>query len=212
MALKSITSNVKSAWSEAGGWVILVVAIWMLWSFRKLFSSVGGGVGNAAEAILAKTVADAQAKVDAANAEAQKAKDKTKVQAAAGTSIKYTDAQIATFRADAESLAGYLKTLSSLPWLERQLSFANAQAAFSMIKQRYSRLNLYNNKPFAWKDAAHKNIIPQNAETSASVKNPINYKVLIPFYKEATDSRDLVSDLRKVLGEAPYATYLKWIL
>jgi hypothetical protein len=215
MALKSLSSNVKSAWSEAGGWVILVVCVFFLWSFRKLFTSVGGGVGSAAEALLAKTVADAQAKLEASQAEAQKQKDKAKVQASAGTvaGTKFSDAQLATFRADAKALAGYMRTLNTLPFIQRQFSFADEQSTFSLIKRRYSRLNLYENKPWKYKDTAKRTgVVPQPEETPGSVKNPYNYNVLAGFYDEYTDGRNLISDLRACLAAKPYSDFLKWIL
>jgi hypothetical protein len=213
MALKSLKGSVKSAWGEAGGWILLVVALWFLYSFRKLFTTVGGGVGDAAQAALAKTIADAEAKVAKAQAEAQKAKDKTKAAAATGTSARFTDNDIATFRDDAKALAASMKTLSTLSVWEKNFSFADAQSVFTKVKRSYSRLNLQDNKPWRWGDPVKRTgVVPQTAETAASVKNPYNYKVLQPFYEEVTDGRSLVADLRATLTSSTYTPFLKWIL
>ena len=81
-----------------------------------------------------------------------------------------------------------------------------------MLKKEYSRLNLWNNKPCKWADKTHKKLVSQTVETSESIKNDVNWKVLIPFYKEATEGRDLLKDIRLYIYDADKKALLKWIL
>ena len=208
--LNSASSTFKSAWDEYGGWIIIILVLFGLYSFRKLFSVIGNGAGDMAQATIAKQLADAQAKLDSVNAAAEKKKQQTQIQSATGSTIKFSDAQLAKFEADARSLAGYL---GQLPGYGNLRFFKDKQGAFSMIKQQYSRLNLHNNKPWRWSDPKKKKgVVPQTAETKDSVKNPYDWHVLIPFYSQITEGRDLRNDFRDYVTGTEYTTYFKWIL
>jgi Sec-independent protein translocase protein TatA len=207
--LKSLNSSVKSAWQDAGGWVILAVVVLVLFSFRKLFTVVGGAAGDIVESAAANQIEKAKVKLETAAADSQKKTDKLKVQTASGSKVTFSDDQIAQFRADATSLAGYLGQLK----LGMSTVFKDQQSAFSLIKQHYSTYNLYNNAPWKYKDKAKRTgVVPQSAITSDSVKNPYNWKVLVPFYKEVTEGRDLQGDFRYFVTGSQYKKFLPWIL
>jgi hypothetical protein len=188
-------NSVQKTWDEYGGWVVLLFAAYLLFTFRKVFSSFGEAAGSGAEAVTA--AATAKAKTTAA---------KSSVKAATGSTREPSDAEIAKWTADANSLNAYLQE-------DRVVSFERKPAeAFGLIKRGYSRLNLYNNKPCKWKDKTHKSIVPQTSETSESIKNAVNWKVLVPFYKEASGGRDLLKDMRMCFTDPAQKALLKWII
>jgi hypothetical protein len=191
--------NVRDTWDEYGGWVILLVVAYFLWMLRKVFQTGSDTL---------------QAKLDAATAEARNRAEadsnKAKVKASTGTTREPSDEEIAKWTADAATFAAMLDINSNFSFERRPAD------AFSLIKKGYSRLLLYNNKPYYFKPGTIKNgrgqIVSQNAETAASVKNATNWKVLVPFYKEATNGRDLLKDMRLYFTDSAQKALLKWII
>lgn len=198
--LKSLKATAKSGWDEYGGWIILALVAYTLFSFRKVFSTLGDAAGAGVESVVAGAQADAAAKAK-----------KVKVQASTGTKTNYTDAQIAAFDSDANSLAGYFGTLVGGGWR----LFADNASAFTLLKQKYSRLRLLNNLPVIQVgkakngQAQYKTVSVENA---SCVKNSINWKVLIPAYKDASGGRNLESDIRVCITDSDRQKFLKWIL
>jgi hypothetical protein len=187
-------NSVSKTWDEYGGWVILLVVGYFLWMLRGVFATGSDTL---------------QAKLDAATADARnKAKadaDKAKVKASTGSTRQPSDAEIAKWTADATSIAAFFDINSKVSFERRP------DDAFHLIKAGYSRLNLHNNKPFVLgRDG--KTIIPQNAETAQSAKNKVNWKVLVPFYKDATEGRDLLKDMRMYFTDSAQKNLLKWII
>jgi hypothetical protein len=207
MRINSLKSTAKSTFDEYKGWLLLFFFLYVLWAFRGLFSSVGNTVGSAAEAATAK-LRDA----------AQSAADKQKVKVSGGTSKgDVTDEQAAQYKSDAVSLAHMLGHDS----FGVATIFKDRDGAFTLLKRSYSRLNLYKNYPCRWsKDPKSGKPVIVNttltngdkAETVTSIKNATNWKVLVPFYKDATNGRDLLSDLRSDLDIFAYRPYIKWII
>jgi hypothetical protein len=195
-------SSVSDTWEENKGWVFLAFFGFLLFAFRKVFISAGEAAGAGTEALVGGITQSATIKAD-----------KAKAKAANGGHVNFTDDQIAQFTADADSLATYLGRGEGVGL---QNIFRDQQSAFSLLKQRYSRLRLNNNKPFYFKAGTVKNgqgvAVSQNVETAASQKNAINWRVLIPFYKTASGGHDLQADIRYYITDSKYKALLKWIL
>lgn len=192
--LQSLSSTVD----EYKGWLIVGGVGFVLWSFRGFFSAVGGAAGAGAENLLGGIQEQAKLKTD-----------KAKAKAATGSKREFSAEEIATFRADAASLA---EMLGRGPGVGMKDFVKDQQGAFTIIKQKYSRLNLYNNKPCKWADASKKKIVSQTAETTASIKNDVNWRVLEPFYSEASGGHSLNSDFRYYVTASKYTVFFKWIL
>lgn len=209
--LQSVSKTAGAAWDEYKGWLFLGASVYALYSFRGVFAAVGGAANSGAGALLSGVTEKAQAAADKQKAAAKVQQDKAKAKAAVGGATSFTDDEINQFAADAESLRTFLGRGEGFGL---QNVFKDEAAAFSLIKQRYSRLNLYNNKPFKHgKTAAGKaTIVPQTVETKDSVKNRINWKVLVAPYKEATGGHDLQADLRYYITNADRRKLFKWIL
>jgi hypothetical protein len=191
-------NSLKSTWNEYKGWFFLAFGAYALWSFRGVFSAFGNTAGALAEQATAKLQLDARA-----------AADTQKVKAATGKATTYTQAQLDTFKADASSLAHMLGRDS----FGMASIFPNFQAAFSLLKNSYSRLLLSNNKPFSVVVVRGKKTYPNSdKELPGSVKRATNWRVLVPFYSEATGGRDLLSDLRSDLDKFVFRPAISWII
>jgi hypothetical protein len=116
-----------------------------------------------------------------------------------------TEAQIAVLRSDARALASSLGQLSG-KW-GMALFFKDQQAAFTLLKQKYSRLYLVNNRPFDYNTKTS-----TSGETKNSAKRKLNYTVLQPFYDEYTGGNSLKADVQQWITGDVYKPYLKWIL
>lgn len=198
---RAATGGFKETVSEYKGWLLLGFVAYLLWKFNGLFTSLGDAASAGAEAVTAEGKAKAEATAAAATARAEVAKAKAKVSVVAPGA---TDLQVEQYKAAAETIAAALGTQKGV--FTMQWAFPDAQTAFSMMKN-YSRLMLSNNRP--WDRNTKKS---QLAETPTSAKRTVNYKVLIPFYKDATGGRDLVADIKNWCGASKFQPYLKWIL
>lgn len=192
-------NSLKSTLDEYKGWLVLLGSAYLLYCFRGLFTALGNTAGSLAESATANVAAAAQASAD-----------KKKVAASTGTKSPITDADVATWKADATTVAHMLGHdsfgLSTL--------FKDRAGAFALLKSRYSRLLFKNNKPYyIATDGKGKKTYPQtSAETPHSVKRANSYKVLVPFYKEVTSGRDLLADLRSDLDIPEFRPFIGWIL
>ncbi|RYE91478.1 MAG: hypothetical protein EOO37_00100 [Cytophagaceae bacterium] len=199
--LQSPKSTLASAWHEYGGWVIIIFTFYVLWTFRKVFSSIGDTAGDTVAAAAANVQASAAVKTQRA-----------KVQAASGTKTVYTEAQLAVFRADATTLAGYFGTLVGGGWR----MFSDEDDAFGLLKKTYTKYRLINNLPIEWTGPAKANGVRPfknvTKVTAATVLNPYSYKLLIADYKDVTNGNDLASDIRKYITSVKYTSLFKWIL
>lgn len=191
--------SVESTFNEYKGWIVLVFTVYVLWAFRGLFTALGSTAGAVAEAATAGV-----------RESVETAAGKQKVKVSGGSNHTATAAELAQYDSDAKSLAAMLGHDS----FGINTLLKDRKNAFSLLKRSYSRLNLYNNLPFAWGTNDRRKRVPvtQKAETPASVKNPVNWRVLAPFYKDATSGRDLLSDLRSDLDIPEFRPWIKWII
>jgi hypothetical protein len=200
---KSAANSLKATFDEYKGWIVLGVAAYILYCFRGFFTAIGNTASAGADAATADLRAKAEAVAAAATAKSKVTQTQAAVKASTGKAVTWTPAELATFEADAATLANMLGRgplgMASL--------FKDKQGAFSLIKQKYSRLYLKNNKPYDLKTGK-----TQNAETATSAKRLANYKVLASFYKEASGGHDLVADFRYYVTGTDYTNYFKWIL
>lgn len=190
--------SLKSTFDEYKGWIVLVVVGYLLYSFRGLFAALGSTAGAGAEAVTAGLKASAEDAVK-----------QQKVKRSGGTTKDVTAAQASQYEQDASTLANMLGHVS----FGINTVLKDRAAAFAMLKRSYSRLNLWNNKPFT-KAVLHGKTVLTNhtAETATCVKNATNWRVLAPFYKDVTSGRDLLADLRSDLDIPEYRPYIGWIL
>ncbi|MGI4872019.1 MAG: hypothetical protein ACRYFX_12680 [Janthinobacterium lividum] len=191
-------NSVKQTWDEYKGWAIVGLIIAIIVNFWGFFKSLGDAAKSGADATLGGLKQDAEDKAA-----------KAKAKAASGGKINFSTDQTNRFRQDAEALANYLGRGEGFGMVD---VIKDQASAFSLIKQHYSRLNLYQNKPCRWADASKQKIVSQTAETAASIKNAINWRVLVPFYKEASKGHDLNADFRYYVTGSGYTKYFKWIL
>jgi hypothetical protein len=204
--LGSVSTTASQAWDEYKGWFFLLLSGYVLWSIRGVFTALNSGT----DALFSGLKEKADAAAAEAKAKAEVKASQAKAKASNGGGVDFTPTQIAAFTADAESLATYLGRGSGFGL---QNIFRDQQSAFSLLKQRYSRLNLVNNKPVKWANPKTKILLlPQTAETKDSIKNAINWRVLIPFYKDASGGHDLQADIRYYITDSKYKQLLKWIL
>ncbi len=170
---------------------MLGLGAYLVYKFSGVFSAVADTATAAAES----ATSGVREHIAAAT-------DKAKVAKAAPGA---TAEQIAGYKADAATLAAAFGTA---PGFNNYL-IEDLKTAFSVVK-RYSRLMLYNNKPY---DVTTKK--EQAAETKSSAQRKVNCSVLVPFYKDATSGRDLYADVHKFFNKgfnSPYSIYIKWIL
>jgi hypothetical protein len=195
--------SVSKTWDEYKGWLFIMFGGYILWSFRGVISSLGNTANAGVGALTDGLIEQAQTKSDVS---------KVKAAMPSLAKRKVTDEDVATYRADATTLANYLGqgnlTLASV--------FKDQDEAFGLLKRRYSRLKLWNNKPCYMvsrsKDGKTMQVKNTENETSNSLKNDVNYKVLIPFYREVTNGRDLVADVRYFITGSHKKALLKWVL
>lgn len=199
---RGAVNGVKETVGEYKGWLILGAAGYLLYKFNGLFSALGDTASSAVEAATAEARAKAEASAAASKVKADAQLSKAKVSVLAPNA---TDAQIAQYTADAEALVGHLGTKKGV-WT-RQSFFANSDAAFGLIKGKYSRLLLHNNAPYD-----SKTLKSQSAETATSAKRKINASVLQPFYSDLTGGRNLVADMKDSCSASRFQPVLKWIL
>jgi hypothetical protein len=194
--------SVSKTWDEYKGWFFLLLSGYILWSFRGVISSLGGAANAGAEALTGGITASASSKADAAKVKS----------AAPALKRKVTDEEVATYRADATSLANFFGQAN----FGLATVFKDQDAAFALLKQRYARLKLVNNLPCYMvsrsKDGKTMQVKNTTKETANSLKNDVNYKVLVPFYREVTNGRDLVADVRYFITGSHKKALLPWIL
>jgi hypothetical protein len=195
--------SIRQSWDNVKEWVYLVVGagfgltiIWNLWGF---FGSLGDTLKEGADSKLSQIRQDSETKTD-----------QVKAKAANGNKIEFTPEQVAMFRQDAETLASYLGRGKG--WGMADL-LKDQGSAFTMIKQKYSRLLLENNLPYhAITDSKGKKTYhTQTVETKDSIKRAYDWRVLVPFYKEFCD-HDLNADFRYYVTDPARTKYFKWIL
>lgn len=192
------SSSIKSTFDEYKGWIVLVVVAYLVYAFRGVFNALGSTAGAGAEA----------ASASIRNA-AESAVDTQKVKSSGGTTKLVTAEKAATYKADAISLAHMLGHDS----FSMATMFKDRAAAFSLLKRSYSRLMLFNNKPQYKKMVGGKPVfVNTSAETPNSIKSATNWRVLVPFYKDATNGRDLLSDLRSDLAIPQYRPFIDWVI
>lgn len=190
--------TLKDTWEEYKGWFFLLVSVYVLFELRGVFSALGGAATAAADAATGGLTKSATSSAD-----------KSKAKAASGGKVDYTAEQVATFRADAASLVEYFGRGS----FSLESVFKDTASAFSLLKQRYSRLNLWDNQPWHYVlTAGKKSAQLQLAETKDSVKNTTNWRVLAPFYLELSGGHPLEADIRFYLNSSTQKAFLKWIL
>jgi hypothetical protein len=199
---KGGANAVKDTVSEYKGWLILLIAAYLLYKFNGLFTGLGDAAKAQVDAATAESTAKAQAATAAAEAKRTASVAKAKVSAVAPSA---SDADVARYQADAESIASSLGTTKGV-WTMRDF-WKDESAAFSKLKNEYSRLLLSNNYP--WELATKKS---QRAETAGSAKRRTNYKVLVPFYHDITGGRDLVADIKSACSSSKYQPTIKWVL
>jgi hypothetical protein len=199
--MKAVSTVAKSTLNEYKGWLILGIAAYFLWKFNGLFTGLGDSAKAQLDAATAESNARAEEQKTIAAQKQAAAVDKAKVSAVAPGA---TTDQVAQYRADAETIAANLGTTKGV-WTWNWV-WGHEDLAFNTLKTKYSRLLLSNNLP--WELATKKS---QKVETAGSAKRKTDYHVLVPFYKEVTGGRDLVSDIKSACSASKYPT-LKWVL
>lgn len=195
--------ELRSVWEKYKGWFFLGFIAYCFISARKLFAATGDGLGALATYATGDIVQAATDKSDKAAI------------IAACPGLKKTgvsDELLAQLRTDAATLAANFRTTDGdtplFPGLGEQ------QAAFTLLKQRYSRLLLLNNKPVynAKGKDGKLHAVSQTIETAQSMKRTINCNALAPLYRQVTKGHDLKNDVRKYIKDFTMTPYLKWIL
>lgn len=183
----------KQVFDDVKPWLFLAAGGLFLYKISGAFSAIGGAITAGAEQATAGV-----------REKAAEAADKAKVKTIAPNA---TPGNIEKYKADAATIAHALGTVKTDSWkLPENYFLEETDTAFGLLKRDYSRLLLYNNKPYDVKTKK-----AQNAETSTSAKRAISWKVLVPFYKDET-GRDLAADLQKSLNKSKYQPTIKWIL
>jgi len=171
-------------------------AAWKLWPVISPILSLGSTVTETAAAAAAGATANIQVT-------SQLAIDKAKLRTIWPNA---TEANIAKLRSDARALASWLGTRKG-EWSSTVL-FPSMSDAFHLLKTEYSRLLLYNNKPY---DAQTKKTT--SAETKTSAKRSVYWTALQPFYDEYTGGNSLSADMtRMVFSKTEYKPYQSWVL
>lgn len=199
---RGAASGVKDTVNEYKGWLILGLAGYVVYKFNGVFTSLSDTAKAGVEAATAEAKAKAEASAEATKVKATAAVDKAKVSALAPAA---TAADVAQYRADAEQIASLLGTTKgqfTMNWL-----WSKDAQAFTLLKTKYSRLLLSNNKPY---DVNTRQT--QTVETKTSAKRKINASVLQPFYSEITGGRNLVSDIKSACSSSTYQPVLRWVL
>lgn len=195
--------SVKQTWGDIKEWVYIGLAAILAFNLWGFFAKIGKAAESGAGAVL-----------DGVTQASEEKADKAKAKAANGGKTDFTTEQVARFRQDAEALANYLGRGKGFGMVD---IVKDQQSAFSLIKNDYSRLMLNNNKPFKMGypvghiTSSRPLPVSQNVEDKNSVKRAINWRVLIPFYKDYC-GHDLNSDFRYYVTNPGMTKYFKWIL
>lgn len=195
-------SGVTDTVAEYKGWLILGLFAYLLWKFNGLFTGVTSSLTSQIDAATAEGKANAEAKVQAAKSQSDVTIKKAKL---AGVAPGATNEQVIGYYNDAASIAAALGTTHGVYTMQWMLP--DAQTAFTIIKNKYSRLLLSANKPY------DKNTLKgQTHETPTSAKRKVNYTVLAPAYEEITGGRNLLADMKNWCSASKFQPVLGWIL
>jgi hypothetical protein len=200
---KQVLKSGGSLLGDAKPWIIIGFFAYILWTFRGWATGLADTGKAQIDAATAEAKANAEVKTTVTATKTQVEIDKARLTAIAPGA---SDADVIQYRIDAETICAALGTQGD-KFFTRQRFLADADKAFSLLKQKYSRLLLSSNKPY------DKNTYKiQNAETGTSAHRRVNYHVLDAIYKDVSGGRNLSADVHDACSAARFQPYLKWVL